>query len=331
MMVISNLLHNKDRRFILVGGKGGTGKTSISASIAVKFANVGQTTLIISTDPAHSLSDSFNQDLNSGKPVPIEGVENLYAMEINPEESGNDFKSLAGIDESNEEEAVGDIMNGLSALGMTDMGDLLQTIPPGFDEALALAKVIQFIKGDEYAHFERIIFDTAPTGHTLRLLALPDFLDSFVGKLMKVRVRMNNAAAAFKSLLGMQAERDTTLEMMEALKESMQTVRDLFRDEKQTEFIIATIPTIMAINESERLWDQLKLESIPVEHAVINQIMPENIDCKFCSVRAKGQAENITYVKQLFNDLQLTEVPFFEYEVRGVDNLLKMGNILLGA
>ena len=324
-MGIPDLLHNKQRRYILVGGKGGVGKSSISASLATTFANAGQKTLIISTDPAHSLSDSFDQDVSGGETVQIKGVDNLYAMEIDPEKGAEDFKSLAGVEGEDGDEKVGSIMGELSQFGFGDVGDLMETMPPGIDEALALAKVIQFINADEYADFERIVFDTAPTGHTLRMLALPDFLDGFMGKMIKVRIKMNNATSAFKSLLGMQAERDNTLEVMEALKKSMGVVRELFRDKVQTEFMIATIPTIMAINESERLREQLKEEEIGVEHVIVNQVLPPNPDCKFCSVRSKGQHDNLEYIHNIFGDLNVVEVEFFDHEVRGIDALLEMG------
>ena len=327
VMVIADLLTNKERRFILVGGKGGTGKTSISASLAVRFATEGQKTLIISTDPAHSLSDSIDQSLAGGNPVKVEGVENLWGMEINPQEAGSDFKSLAGLED---EDSTDDIMSSLSSLGFDDMGDLFETAPPGMDEAVALAKVIQLIDRPEYSDFERIIFDTAPTGHTLRLIALPDFLSGFVGKLLKVRVKMSNAMAGFRSLLGMQSQRDNTLEILEALKESMGVVRELFRDKVRTEFIIATIPTIMAINESERLAEALKIEEIQVNNVIVNQIMPENLDCRFCRVRSAGQKENLEYIKNLFVHYNITEIEFFDKEIRGLEQLKMMSTKVLG-
>ncbi|MHA2251505.1 MAG: ArsA family ATPase [Candidatus Kariarchaeaceae archaeon] len=326
-MAILDLLNNTDRRFIFAGGKGGVGKTSIACSLAIKFASENQKTLIISTDPAHSLSDSLDQNLSSGKPVKVAGIENLHAMEINPSEAGGDFKSLAGLD--GDEEVVSGMMNGLNSLGFDEVGELLDTAPPGMDEAVALAKVIQFVESDEYAHFDRIIFDTAPTGHTLRLLSLPDFLDSFLGKLLKIRVKMSNAAAAFKSLLGMQSERDNTLEVLETLKKSMGVVKALFRDQIRTEFIIVTIPTIMAINESERLADQLKIEEIPVKNIIVNQVMPENIDCRFCSVRSIGQKENLEYIRSLFQTYRISEVEFFSKEIRGIDALAEMANKII--
>ena len=159
MIVISLklLLNNTNRRFLLVGGKGGVGKSSISASIATTFANNKQMTLIISTDPAHSLSDSFKQDLSGGEPVPIVGLPNLFAMEIDPKQSSDDFKSLANI---NKQEDADNLMSQLSQFGLDDLDGIFDTMPPGIDEALALAKVIQFIKSEKYSHFKRIIENT---------------------------------------------------------------------------------------------------------------------------------------------------------------------------
>lgn len=327
-MAIIDLLENKNRRYILVGGKGGVGKSSIASALAIRFASSNQPTLIISTDPAHSISDSFNQNLSGGNAVKVDGVDNLYGMEINPDDVSGDFRAIAGLKEG--EEVAPDMMSSLSSLGFDEFSDLLDTAPPGMDEALALAKVIQFVENEEYAKYERIIFDTAPTGHTIRLLSLPDFLDSFLGKILKLRIKMSNVASSFKSLLGMQSERDNTLEILEALKKSMGVVRELFRDKEKTEFIIATIPTIMAINETERLSDHLKLEEIQVKNLIINQIMPENIDCNFCSVRSKGQKENLEYIRSLFTAYRITEVPFFDKEIRGIEALKEMGQIILG-
>jgi arsenite-transporting ATPase len=325
-VVNKSLMDNFDRRFILLGGKGGVGKTSISASIAVTFANIGQKTLIISTDPAHSLSDSFDQDLSGGDLVKLDGFDNLYAMEINPQEAGGDLKSFAGVNK--DDEAVGDFMSSLSTLGFDEVGDLFETMPPGVDEALALAKVIQFLEDEKYQDFKRIIFDTAPTGHTLRLLSLPDFLDSFIGKIYKMRVKMSNITSAFKSMMGMNTQRDSSLDIMDNLKKHVIKVKELFKDPISTEFMIVTIPTIMAANESSRLAEHLKLEGINVNEVIINQIMPDNSECKYCSVRAKNQNDNLKFMKILFDRYNITEIPFFDKEVRGVDALISMGKTI---
>ncbi|MCY3411905.1 MAG: ArsA family ATPase [Candidatus Heimdallarchaeota archaeon] len=328
-MVIENLIENKNRRFIIVGGKGGVGKTSISASIAVALASRGQKTLIISTDPAHSLSDSLDQDISGGDIIKINMIDNLYGMEINPQEGTADLKAMAGMEEDTK--VVDDLVSGLNTMGIgfEDFSGLMDTLPPGVDEAIALSKVIQIIDHKEYQDFERIIFDTAPTGHTLRMLSLPEFLDSFMGKLIKLRVKMSNFGNAIKSLFGGPVEKDNSLELMEKLKGNIVKVKDLFRNEQSTEFMIASIPTIMAINESIRLSEALKIEQIKVKEVLINQILPENTECKFCSVRSKGQQDNLKFIREQFSEYNITEIPFFDTEIRGFEGLTLMGNTIL--
>lgn len=330
-MVIENLADNLSRRFIIVGGKGGVGKTSISASLAVSFASLGQKTLIISTDPAHSLSDSLDQDISGGEIHKIDGIDNLYGMEISVDDVGDDLRAVTGLEDG--ETVRDDLLSGLSAMGigMDDMGGLMDSMPPGVDEAMALAKVVQIIEGDEFSDYKRILFDTAPTGHTLRLLALPDFLDSFLGRLMKLRMKMANFGNMIKGMFGGGTpQRDNSMEILEKLRENMGKVQALFRNAETTEFMIATIPTIMAANESGRLSEALKMENIQVNEVIINQIMPENLDCKFCSVRSRGQQENLIYLRQLFAKYNISEVPFFDMEIRGIPGLQYMGNVLLG-
>ncbi|PON35770.1 Arsenical pump ATPase [Parasponia andersonii] len=188
-----DMVSGTKRKYYMLGGKGGVGKTSCAASLAVKFANSGHPTLVVSTDPAHSLSDSFAQDLTGGTLVPVEGPDSpLFALEINPEKAREEFRTKA---QKNGGTGVKDFMDGMGLgmlaeqLGELKLGELLDTPPPGLDEAIAISKVIQFLESQEYSMFTRIVFDTAPTGHTLRLLSLPDFLDRSIGKILKDQMR----------------------------------------------------------------------------------------------------------------------------------------------
>ena len=166
----------------------------------------GHYTLVVSTDPAHSLGDSLAQAVGGGQPVAVEGTDGmLFAMEIDPEQSKAEFAAFASRDQG---KGVKDFMGSMGLGGFVEqledlkLGELLETPPPGLDEAIAITKVVQFIKGDEYAKFTRIIFDTAPTGHTLRLLSLPDFLDATIGKVVRLRQKLAGAANSVKALFG---------------------------------------------------------------------------------------------------------------------------------
>jgi arsenite-transporting ATPase len=323
------------RKYYMLGGKGGVGKTSLAASLAVKFANSGHPTLVVSTDPAHSLSDSFAQDLGGGTIMPVDGVDlPLYAMEINPEQAREEFRASVSKDGGT---GVKDFMDSVGLGGWVGelselkLGELLDTPPPGLDEAMAISKVVQFMQAPEYSKFTRIIFDTAPTGHTLRLLSLPDFLDASIGKILKLKKKIQSAASAIKSVFGQGDGPDKATDKLEALKERMIMVREIFRNKETTEFVIVTIPTVMAISESSRLKSSLEKEGVPVKRLIVNQVLPpSNVDCKFCAVKRKDQKRAMDMVANDVNlkTLEIVQSPLFDLEIRGVPALKFMGDLV---
>ncbi|KAM6582736.1 hypothetical protein CsatB_009738 [Cannabis sativa] len=323
------------RKYYMLGGKGGVGKTSCAASLAVKFANSGHPTLVVSTDPAHSLSDSFAQDLTGGALVPVEGPDSpLFALEINPEKAREEFRTAA---QNNGGTGVKDLMDGMGLgmiaeqLGELKLGELLDTPPPGLDEAIAISKVIQFLDSPEYSMFTRIVFDTAPTGHTLRLLSLPDFLDRSIGKLLKLKQKISSATSAIKSVFGQEQPKQDSTDKLERLRERMIKVRELFRDTDSTEFVIVTIPTVMAVSESSRLHASLMKEDVPVKRLIVNQILPPSAsDCKFCAIKRKDQMRALDMIRSdpELTNLTLIQAPLVDVEIRGVPALKFLGDIV---
>uniref|UniRef100_A0A5B7BBQ7 ArsA/GET3 Anion-transporting ATPase-like domain-containing protein n=1 Tax=Davidia involucrata TaxID=16924 RepID=A0A5B7BBQ7_DAVIN len=330
-----DMVSGTQRKYYMLGGKGGVGKTSCAASLAVKFANNGHPTLVVSTDPAHSLSDSFAQDLTGGTLVPVEGPDSpLFALEINPEKAREEFRNVS---QKNGGTGVKDFMDGMGLgmiveqLGELKLGELLDTPPPGLDEAIAISKVIQFLESEEYNMFTRIVFDTAPTGHTLRLLSLPDFLDASIGKLLKLRQKIASATSAIKSVFGQEETRQDAADKLERLRERMIKVRELFRDTDSTEFVIVTIPTVMAASESSRLCASLKKENVPVKRLIVNQVLPPSAsDCKFCAMKRKDQMRALDMIRSdpELSSLTLTQAPLVDVEIRGVPALQFLGDIV---
>lgn len=334
--VFDEMVSGTQRKYYLLGGKGGVGKTSCAASLAVKFANNGHPTLVVSTDPAHSLSDSFAQDLTGGVLVRVEGPDYpLFALEINPEKAREEFRSAS---QKNGGTGVKDFMDGMGLgmlveqLGELKLGELLDTPPPGLDEAIAISKVMQFLESPEYSMFTRIIFDTAPTGHTLRLLSLPDFLDASIGKILKLKQKISSATSAIKSVFGQEENKQQdAANKLERLRERMMKVRELFRDTDSTEFVIVTIPTVMAISESSRLRASLKKENVPVKRLIVNQILPPSAsDCKFCAMKRKDQMRALDMIQNdpELSGLNLIQAPLVDVEIRGVPALKFMGDII---
>lgn len=325
------------RKYYMLGGKGGVGKTSCAASLAVKFANHGHPTIVVSTDPAHSLSDSFDQDLAGGMLVPVQGLDSpLYALEINLDKARDEYHAAG------KKDGHGGVRNFMDSMGLgvlakqlgeLKLEELLDTPPPGLDEAIAISKVIQFLESQEYSMFTRIVFDTAPTGHTLRLLSLPDFMDASIGKMMKLKQKIASATSAIKSVFGKEESqpRLDASDKLKQLKERMAKVRELFHDSETTEFVIVAIPTVMAVRESSRLCASLKKENVPVQRLIVNQVLlPSASNCNFCEMKRKDQMRALDMIRSdpELAGLTLIQAPLVDAEIRGVPALKFMADMV---
>ena len=316
-MTLADIVYNDSVKFILSGGKGGVGKTSCAGAMAVLSANRGFRTLVLSTDPAHSLSDSFDQDLSGGEIIPIEGFKNLWGMEINAEKGMQDFQESLG------QTSLGPEAEMASSL----MGDMSGMSPPGSDEAMAFGKILEFIEDTSY---DRVIFDTAPTGHTLKLLELPDQLDSWLGKLLTMRQRLSSMMGGLRSMMGGAEQEDNSWEMLQQTKDKIRAARVQLSDPDITQFVIVMIPEAMAVFETQRLLTNLNRWKIPANLIVVNQLVPPNPTCQFCSKRYEMQQNNLKDIGELHSDLDLVPVPLFDGEIRGIEELTRLGKILTG-
>lgn len=319
-MAIKDLFNfNKGKTtFVFIGGKGGVGKTTVSASTALWLADQGKKTLVISTDPAHSLSDSLERHLEHN-PTPI--GENLWAAEIDPEVAMQDYQA-----KMKEQQALNPGMD----MGMMQDQMEMATMSPGIDEAAAFDKFLQYMTTDEY---DVVVFDTAPTGHTLRLLSFPEMMDSWVGKMIKVRRQIGSMAKAFKNIMpfmGDEEEEDKALEDMEATKKQIRAAREVMADPERTSFKMVVIPEEMSIYESERAMEALKKNNMNTDAVIVNQIQPEEADCDFCRAMRQIQQKRMESIRQKFGDQVVAEIPLFREEIKGVDKLREVGNILYG-
>ncbi|KAJ0984660.1 hypothetical protein J5N97_003016 [Dioscorea zingiberensis] len=166
-------------------------------------------------------------------------------------------------------------------------------------------------------------------GH--RLLSMPDFLDASIGKILKLKKKLSSATSAIKSVFGQEEPCQDAADKLEQLRERMAKVRELFRDTESTEFVIVTIPTVMAVNESSRHHASLKKENVPVKRLVVNQVLPpSSSDCKFCAMKRKDQMRALYMIQ---NDpelmsLKIIQSPLVDVEIRGVPALRFMGEMV---
>jgi arsenite/tail-anchored protein-transporting ATPase len=326
---LSNLLETGDaRRYCFVTAKGGCGKTTTAATVALKMAEEDMSTLVISVDPAHSLGDALRVDLSDGKLHKLQPDLPLYALEVDTAEAVAEFQELvAGLKGS---ATGGDATEG----GWSDLASVLDTIPPGADELISLIKILNLVESQTAGvDFKRIVVDCAPTGHTLRLLAFPDFLDAFLGKALSLRKKLNAASGIVNTVTKM-LSRDRKVDVSAALdaasvrvemyRQRMVELSDMLRDPARAEFVVITIPTIMAVEETKRLVNTLYDDGIWVRHVVANMIIPsDNLALQESYLRRlrSGQARELAFATEELGDefdLDITPVFRFDSEVRGV-------------
>jgi arsenite-transporting ATPase len=306
-MSLHDLL-SRPYQFILFGGKGGVGKTTMAAATALELARENKV-LIFSTDPAPSLADSFGQAIGN-EPTRVTGVTNLFAMEIDAQKVLKEFKEQYGGE-------ILDILQQGTYLADEETEDLFQLDIPGLDEVMSLKKIMDFM---EDADYQRYIVDTAPTGHTLRLLMLPELLDNWIKFLATLRWKYHTMVKQFSREKHTEKADEFLLEM----KKTVKRVRGLLQNADKTEFIVVTIAEKMAVSETEDLIHSLAHMHIPSRHIIINNIFPQDTS-DFARGRRATQERYIHELKEKFNTHIITEVNLQPTEVQGLDNLRKLG------
>jgi len=220
------------------------------------------------------------------------------------------------------------IANPDQLLGLDFLGEQmdLASSSPGADEAAAFEVFLRIMTTNEY---DVVVFDTAPTGHTLRLLSFPEVMDSWVGKLMKAKAKLGSAANALKNIIPfMEGNDGQTSKELEETKKQIDEAKKVLSNPDRTTFKMVVIPEEMSIYESERAIEALDKYDITTDGIIVNQVMPDICDCDFCHARHKLQQKRLALISQKFRDQEVTEVPLFKDEVKGQDKLLKLASIL---
>ena len=325
--------------FTFVGGKGGVGKTSSSSAIALSAADKGLRTLLVSTDPAHSLGDALGVSLPSGQVTPIVTETNLWALELSVDEAMDEFRGLAsGLEAESLASALGVPKEIIDSFGLDDLTSIFANPPPGIDEIVALTKIFKYAREkdeDGRSRYDKIIIDTAPTGHTLRLLQLPTFLGNLTGQLIKFRGKIQGAISAFKGMFGGGADGASedkiggVLGRLEELQDNMAALKETLMDSAATQFVVVTIPTALAVAESRRLVASLKKAGISVGALLCNQVVAEDAGQKYLQTRRRGQQACMSVLQgaALAESLEITEVPYFDTEITGLYGLRYFADI----
>ncbi|XP_028769027.1 ATPase ARSA2 isoform X1 [Neltuma alba] len=297
---MQNLLDQETLKWVFVGGKGGVGKTTCSSILSILLSRVRSSVLIISTDPAHNLSDAFQQRFTK-IPTLVNGFTNLYAMEVDPTVEHED---VGGSD------------------GMDSMFSELAGAIPGIDEAMSFAEMLKLVQTMDYSV---IVFDTAPTGHTLRLLQFPSILEKGLAKVMSLKNKFGGLFNQMSSMFGMGDDfaEDALLGKLEGMKDVIERVNMQFKDPDMTTFVCVCIPEFLSLYETERLVQELTKFEIDTHNIIINQVLydDEDVESKLLKARMKMQQKYLDQFYMLYDDFNITKLPLLPDEVTGVEAL----------
>ncbi len=293
----------KNRKFLFFGGKGGVGKTTTAAATAVWLADNGYNTLIVATDPTVSLSVTYEQKISETQTTKIDKVQNLCGLNINPKKAAGLFQQrLEGMMQS---------FNGL-------LGNEVANTPCA-EEMAAFDQFVSFL-GDKQHDY--VVFDTAPTGKTLRELSMPFDWSGYMTNQIKNQKELS-AAMGF----------DDNPETLENLRKEKQRYDDAVKslsDENISAFNLVTLPEKLPIEETARAIEDLSKFGIKVPAVIVNEVIPPGVlkGNWFLEKRRATQEKYFREIETRFKDVLRREIPLFETDVYGVESLRKVARFL---
>jgi arsenite/tail-anchored protein-transporting ATPase len=307
-------------RYLFFGGKGGVGKTGMAGVTAVALARKGKRTLLASTNPVHSLSGLLEQDV-FGKHVPVEGVDNLWAFEIDTREA---------IERSKKEikEKVQWFLK-FAEISSKQAEEFVEaaTMNPAFEESAMFENMVDLMFKDEY---EAYVFDTAPTANARRLLGMSKVYGLWVNKMMKSR----EEAQSLRELLSFtkKKEEDPLMQYLVEFRERIGHAKELLTDPEKTAFFFVTLPEALPIAVIRRFINWFTDFGIPVGGVIVNQVIevddPDRVP-EFVRNRMEMQREYMQVIREEFGDQVRAVVPLYDDEVRGVPALERAAGVLL--
>jgi arsenite-transporting ATPase len=303
---------------LFFGGKGGVGKTTIASAFALFSADGGDRTLLVSTDPAHSTSDIFEHQL-TGEPQQV--VDNLMAMEIDPEREVNDYIAdvKARVADSAPPRLAGEVERQID----------IARVSPGAEESALFDRFTRILE-HEAQHYDRIVFDTAPTGHTLRLLSLPETMTAWIAGLISHRKKVNVLGRMWRNVAGAGAGShgdgdDPILNALNERKHRFEEARKLVTDGERTGFAFVVIPERLPILETHKAVRALDKYKIPVGGVFVNRVLPDHAEGEFLQRRRKREERYLDEIANTFATHPTQHVPLMEADVVGVAALREIG------
>ena len=308
-----------DRPVLFFGGKGGVGKTTMAAVAALDMAARGHRTLLVSTDPAHSTGDVLQAELGDR---PRQVAAGCWAMEVDPEREADRYIEAvkSRVESAAPPRLLGEVYRQID----------IARVSPGAAESALFDRFTRILE-EEGEGYDRIVFDTAPTGQTLRLLSLPELMTTWIGGLIKRRKKVGALSQMWKNVAGSEAtdlEHDPLLRALEERRDRFQEARRILTDSRRTAFVFVLIPERLPIWETEKAVAALSKHGVPVGAIVVNLALPERDggvgEDPLFAARRERQAAYLARISQSFGDWPVLRVDLQDADPVGVDALRRV-------
>jgi arsenite-transporting ATPase len=300
-------------RTILYTGKGGVGKTSVAAATARACARSGLRTIVLSTDPAHSLSDSLDHELGN---EPTACGDQLWGQEVQAQdEMERHWESV--------QEWLGELLaeHGVDRISAEEL-----TVPPGMDELFSL---LQIKRHHEEGQFEAIVVDCAPTGETLRLLSFPDVCTWWLEKVFPWERRLMAAARPFaRTLLDIPLPSEAVMDDVRRLAQNLVEMNSILRDRSATTIRLVMNPDRMVVREAMRTFTYLNLYGYLTDGVIVNRVFPDAAEEGYFGAWAQAHKRQLDVVRSAFAPVPILTAPYFEQEVIGPQMLDRLADTL---
>jgi arsenite-transporting ATPase len=297
-----------DRRILFFGGKGGVGKTTCASAMALAASRQGKRVLLVSTDPAHSTSDMFEKPFG---PLEQEILPGLRGLELDAALEARRYVEKV-------KEQIAKVFSPAVLKSASDQIELAATMP-GAEDVAVFDRMTELMVDRDHG-YDLIVFDTAPTGHTLRLLRVPELLASWIAALSKTRRAMMSSDEGNGP--------DPVLVSLERRRERIEEVRALLMRGKTTAFVLVLIPERLAIEETVRAVETLNDTGIAVGAAIVNRVLPGDLTGDFYESRRRQEQVHLDEIDRRLAHLRRVRIPQLESDVHGLKSLERISALL---
>jgi arsenite/tail-anchored protein-transporting ATPase len=303
-------------RLIMVGGKGGVGKTTCASAIALKLALDGARVLLISSDPTPSLSDMFDMEIG-GTETRIASDCHLFGLEISSEMVLTRWKERFGRE-------IYEVISSFASVDY-DFVDYVGTAP-GIEEEYMLNFIMELVEEGSY---DTVVWDTAPAGHTLRLLKLPQLFLRHMEAATKFYLNMHSYLDKLRDTLSLKGSKRSVLDIISSWEALSEKIVAFIRDGRYTKYVLVTIPEGLGVRLTARMIEELTANQLRVENIIINHVV-QNADCEFHRRRKLMQEEHIRFIDEAYPGINKVILHLAPGEVRGRDSVEEIAYLLSG-